>query len=368
MISPNSSITEDQLLNAACNGDEDAFRRLVEPYRAPLHAHCYRMLGSVHDAEDALQDALVRAWRGLCGFRGRGRLRNWLYRIATNACLDAVSRRPKRVLPIDYGPRVGAEGHQLAEPVAESLWVEPYPDEMLGLEDGYAGPAARYEQREAVELAFIAAVQHLPARQRAVLILREVLGFSAKEVAESLETTVASVNSALQRARKALDERLPQESQQATMLSLGDRRVREIVQRFIDAFEGGDVEGIVAMLAEDATFAMPPYEEWYLGREDIADSWLMPGGPPPRLRYVPTRANGQLALGAYGLDPKRNLFLPIALDVLTLRGGQIAAVTAFRTPAIFRRFGLPDELAAEPATSARGSDDSRRFAGVRSRL
>ena len=346
MISTNSSVTEEQLLSAACNGDEDAFRRLVEPYRAPLHAHCYRMLGSVHDAEDALQDALLRAWRGLCGFHGPGKVRNWLYRIATNACLDAVSRRPKRVLPIDYGQPVGDKGHELGEPVAESLWVEPYPDEIMGLEDGYAGPAARYEQREAVELAFIAALQHLPPRQRAVLILREVLGFSAKEVSESLETTIASVNSALQRARKALEERLPEESQQTTMRSLGDRRVSEILQRFVDAFEGGDVEAIVAMLAEDATFAMPPYEEWYLGREAIADSWLMPGEPPRDLRYIQTRANGQLAFGAYGFDPERNRFLPIALDVLTLRNGRIADITAFRSPAIFRRFGLPDELAA----------------------
>jgi RNA polymerase sigma-70 factor (ECF subfamily) len=346
MILTNSSITEEQLLSAACNGDEDAFRRLVEPYRAPLHAHCYRMLGSVHDAEDALQDALLRAWRARCGFHGRGKARNWLYRIATNACLDAVSSRPKRVLPIDYGPAVGAEGHELGEPVAESLWVEPYPDEIVGLEDGYAGPAARYEQREAVELAFIAALQHLPPRQRAVLILREVLGFSAKEVSESLETTVASVNSALQRARKALEERLPDESQQTTMRSLGDRGVREIVQRFVDAFERGDVEVIVAMLAEDATFAMPPYEEWYLGREAIADSWLMPGEAPTGLRYIQTRANAQLAFGAYGFDPERKRFLPIALDVLTLRHGRIADITAFRSPAIFRRFGLPDELAS----------------------
>jgi RNA polymerase sigma-70 factor, ECF subfamily len=341
-----ASITEEELLEAACRGDEDAFRRLVEPHRPALHAHCYRMLGSLHDAEDALQDALLRAWRGLCGFRGRGALRNWLYRIATNACLDAIARRPKRVLPIDYGPPVNAEGREPGEPVAESVWVEPYPDETLGLEDGYAAPEARYEQREALELAFVAALQHLPPRQRAVLILREVLGFSAKEVSKSLGTTVASVNSALQRARKAVDDRLPEKSQQATMRSLGDERVLEIVQRFIDAFERGDVDAIVALLAEDATFAMPPYEEWYLGREAIADSWLMPGGPPPRLRYLQTRANGQLALGAYGFDPEGNRFLPIALDVLTLRGARIADITAFRTPEIFRRFGLPDELAA----------------------
>jgi RNA polymerase sigma-70 factor (ECF subfamily) len=339
-------MTERELLEAACGGDEDAFRRLVEPHRRELHAHCYRMLGSLHDAEDALQDALLRAWRGLCGFDGRSALRSWLYRITTNACLDAIARRPKRVLPIDYGPPASAGADGPGERLAESVWVEPYPDEILGLETGYAAPEARYEQREAVELAFIAALQHLPGRQRAVLILREVLGFSAKEVSESLGTTVASVNSALQRARRAVDERLPEESQQATMRSLGDERVGRIVQSFVDAFERGDVDAIVELLAEDATFAMPPYAEWHRGRDAVADSWLMPGGPPPRLRYIPTRANGQLALGTYALDPQRNRFLAIALDVLTLRGTRIADVTAFRTPEVFPRFGLPSELAA----------------------
>ena len=346
MISAGTSMTEKQLLDAACDGDEEAFRRLVEPHRAELHAHCYRMLGSLHDAEDALQDALLRAWRGLCGFDGRSALRKWLYRIATNASLDALSRRPKRVLPIDYGPPVAGEGGEPGEPLAESVWVEPYPDETLGLEDGYAAPDARYEQREAVELAFVAALQHLPPRQRAVLVLREVLGFSAKEVAESLGTTVASVNSALQRARKSVDERLPEKSQQATLRSLGDERVRELVERFVDAFEQGDVDKIVDLLAEDATFAMPPYREWYRGREAVADSWLMPGGPPPRLRYVPAQANGQLALGTYALDADRGRYVPIALDVLTLRDERIADITAFRTPKVFARFGLPDALAA----------------------
>jgi RNA polymerase sigma-70 factor (ECF subfamily) len=343
MISANS--TERQLLEAACDGDEDAFRRLVEPHRGELHAHCYRMLGSLHDAEDALQDALLRAWRGLCGFDGRSALRRWLYRITTNACLDALARRPKRVLPIDYGPPAGRNADP-GEPLAESVWVEPYPDETLGLEDGYAAPDARYEKREAVELAFVAALQHLPPRQRAVLVLREVLGFSAKEVSESLGTTVASVNSALQRARKAIDQRLPEKSQQATIRALGDEGVRELVQNFVDAFERGDVDAIVGLLAEDATFEMPPYATWYRGRDDVADSWLMPGGPPPRLRYVPTQANGQLALGTYALDADRSHYVPIALDVITLRGAEIVDITAFRTPEVFSRFGLPDELAA----------------------
>jgi RNA polymerase sigma-70 factor (ECF subfamily) len=341
--STGSTAPEPRLLDAAVGGDDDAFRRLVEPHRAELHAHCYRMLGSVHDAEDAHQDALLRAWRGLAGFEDGGRLRPWLYKIATNVCLDAIARRRKRILPPDYGPPTDPHA-ELEEAHPQSMWVEPYPDERFGLEDGYAAPEARYEQREAVELAFIAALQHLPGRQRAVLILREVLGFSAREVAESLDTTVASVNSALQRARKTVDERLPEQSQQATLRSLGDERIRDLVERFINAFEAGDVNAILAMLAEDATFAMPPYASWCRGRDAIGDSWLMPDGPPPRLRYVPTRSNGQLALGTYLFDPEDASYLPIALDVLTLDGAQITDVTAFRAPAVFGNFGLPDEL------------------------
>ena len=245
------------LLAAAQRGDESAFNRLVEPRRRELHAHCYRMLGSVHDAEDALQETLLRAWRGLSGFEGRSSLRSWLYRIATNASLDAIERRPKRVLPVDYAP--AADPHEgPGEPVVESIWVEPYPDELLGLEDGFAAPDARYEQRESVELAFIAALQLLPPNQRAALILREVLGFSAREAAEALDTTVASVNSALQRARATVDERLPDQSQQATLRSLGDDRLREIVEGYVDAWQRRDVEAVVGMLTEDATFAMPP--------------------------------------------------------------------------------------------------------------
>src|SRR5581483_10350651 len=196
--------------------------------------------GSVYDAEDALQETLLRAWRGLAKFQARSSLRSWLYTIATNACLTQISRRPKRVLPIDYGP--ASDPHTPpGEPIVESVWVEPYPDETLGLEDGFAAPEARYEQREGVELAFIAALQHLPANQRAALILREVLGFSAKETAEMLQTSVASVNSALQRARAAAEERVPEQSQQQTLRSLGDSELRELVGRYIDAWERCDV-------------------------------------------------------------------------------------------------------------------------------
>src|SRR5918997_7204883 len=228
MAGSGSTITqlpdEHELLRAARGGDEAAYERLLEPYRSQLHAHCYRMLGSLHDAEDAMQEVLLRAWRGLGRFEGRSSLRSWLYTIATNTCLTQIERRPKRVLPVDYGPPTDPHDPP-GEPVVESVWVEPYPDEALGVEDGPAAPEARYEQREAVELAFIAALQHLPASQRAVLIFREVLGFSARETADALETSVASVNSALQRARAAVEERVPQQSQQETLRSLGDGEV-----------------------------------------------------------------------------------------------------------------------------------------------
>ena len=252
MMAPSSKQTEEELRLAACAGDEDAFRMLVEPQRAGLHAHCFRMLGSFHDAEDALHDALLRAWRGLCGFGGRATFRSWLYRITTNACLDVLARRPKRVLPIDYGRPEAGEEDAPGEPWTEAVWLEPYSDEVVGLEGGYAGPAVHYERREAVELAFAAALRHIPPRQRAVLVLREALGLSAKEVAAALGTTVASVNSALQRARKVVDERLPERGQEGTERLLGDERVRATVERFVDALERGAVPAIVELLAGDA--------------------------------------------------------------------------------------------------------------------
>ena len=325
-------------LEAARGGDEDAFRRLIEPHRAELHAHCYRMLGSLHDAEDALQETLLRAWKALPRFGGRRLLRPWLYRIATNVCLDTLAKRPRRLLPIEQGSPASPDADP-GDPLAESVWVEPYPDERLGLEDRYAAPEARYEQREAVELAFIVALQHLPAAQRAVLILRDVLGFSAREAAETLETTVPSVNSALQRARKAVDQRLPQRSQQATLRSLGDRRVREIVTSYIDAWERGDVDAIAAMLAEDATFAMPPYPTWWRGRETIAAF-----AAEPVHRYLPTRANGQPANAAYRWDSDKRTYVAEALEVLTLEGAQVKEMTALMIPELFPHFGLPETL------------------------
>jgi RNA polymerase sigma-70 factor, ECF subfamily len=318
--------------------DEDAFRRLVEPHQPALLAHCYRMLGSLHDAEDALQDTLLRAWRALPRLEDRGLLRAWLYRIATNVCLDALARRGPRTLPIEHGSSA-ASGEGPGEPLAESGWVGPYPDEQLGVEDGREAPAARYDRREAIELAFVAALQHLPATQRAVLVLRDVLGFSARETAETLDTTAAAVNSALQRARKTVEERLPERSQQATARALGDQRVRRLVERYIDAWESGDVQALASLLAEDATFAMPPYPRWWRGRHVIAAF-----AAEPKHRYLPARANGQPANAAYRWDPEKGIYAAEALEVLTLDGNLIKEMTAFMAPDLFARFGLPQAL------------------------
>ena len=327
---PTSTLPQGELLAAAREGDEHAFRRLIEPFNGELHAHCYRMLGSVHDAEDALQDAFLRAWKGLAKLADATALRAWLYRICTNTCLDAIARRPKRVIPIDYVPSSDPMDGPGA-PAAESVWIEPYPDETLGLEDGYASPEARYEQREAVELAFVAALQNLPGQQRAALILREVLGFSAKEVAESLETTVASVNSALQRARKAVDERVPEESQQQNARALGDEGIKRLMDEYMRAMDNDDVEAIVAMLADDAAWSMPPLASWYAAPDLPAFLRVGPLSGEWRWRRLAGHANGQPAVAAYIWSDAEGCFLPFALDVLTLEGDKIKEVTSFIT-------------------------------------
>ncbi len=338
-MSTGLAFDERALLDAARDGDETAFGRLVEPFEGQLHAHCYRMLGSVQDAEDALQEALLRAWRGLRRFEGRSSLRSWLYTIATNACLTLLQRGKKRVLPVDYGP--AADPHEgPGTPLVETVWVEPYPDERI--EDGRAAPEARYEQRESVELAFVAALQHLAPRQRAVLILREVLGFSAREVAETLDTTVASVNSALQRARQTLDERRPDRSQQATLRALGDDRLRDVVSRYVEAWETRDVDSMVAMLVEDATFAMPPHPNWFRGREAVVA--FITGAGRLELRSIVTSANGQPAIAWYMLLGGR--FVPASVEVLALDGDRVRDITAYAGPAMFGPFGLPAELPA----------------------
>ena len=324
-----------------------SFERLAAAHRRELEAHCYRMLGSAADAEDAVQETLLRAWRGLPGFAGRSSLRTWLYRIATNVCLRALERRPRRVLPVDFGP--AHDPHDaLAEAIDEPVWLEPVADAVAG--DGPASPEARYEQRESVELAFVAALQHLPHRQRAVLLLRDVLGFAPAEIAEVLATTPAAVSSALQRAHEAIDRRLPERSQQATLRALGDERVRGIVDRYMAAWEAADVDAIVAMLSDDATLAMPPRPGWYGGRDAVRAFLLAHpfADRAQRWRLVPARAGGQLAVGIYEADAAGGPARAHALTVLTLDAeGRVAAQTAFfLEPGSFRRYGLPAELPA----------------------
>ncbi len=359
---------ETGLVAAARGGDESAFERLLAPYRHALFAHCYRMLASTQDAEDALQDALLRVWRGLGGFedRGGGALRAWLYRIATNAALDLIERRRGRLLPRDYGPASGPSTPP-GGLVGEAVWLEPFADEAVAIEDAAPGPEETLEERESLELAFVAALQQLPARQRAVLVLREVLGFSAKEVGDMLEVSVPSVNSALQRARQAVDDRIPERSQTRTLRELGDERTRAIVEAYIEAMGRGDVPRVVSMLTEDVAWSMPPLASWYGGIpsvERFLRNGPMSGAWDWRHRAAPLRPNGQLAVGAY--TPVGGVHLPFSLDVLTLRGERIAAVDAFivrvvetedgysrwpdfavdpaRVESIFRRFGLPDRL------------------------
>ncbi|QYN34617.1 sigma-70 family RNA polymerase sigma factor [Pseudonocardia sp. DSM 110487] len=342
MTESDSDVAEAELQRARA-GDGEAFRRLVAPLHAELQAHCYRMLGSLHDAEDALQDALLRAWRGMDRFEGRSSVRSWLYKIATNACLDAIGRRGRRALPIDLGPSVDRAAVD-EQPLTDVAWLGPYPDSAVA--DGRAAPHARYEQRESVELAFVAAMQHLPGNQRAALLLFEVLGYSAKEVADTLDTTPASVNSALQRARKVVHELRPVQSQQQTLRALGDTRLRELVTEYATALERGDADTLVSMLTADATWSMPPLPSWYRGAGPITD-FLVELPLRHRWRHMPVRANGQQAVACYIWDEQAGAFVGRIIDVLTLRGDRIAAVTAFIDEGLFPHFGLPETLPAE---------------------
>jgi RNA polymerase sigma-70 factor (TIGR02960 family) len=336
---PGGALDEATLARAR-SGDEHAFRKLTEPYRRELQLHCYRILGSVQDAEDLVQETLLAAWRGLEAFEGRASVRSWLYRIATNRCLNALrarSRRPQEVQAMAQPP----EPTRRTEPI----WLEPYPDVLIGdVPDRAPGPAARYEARESVELAFIAALQGLPPSQRAALVLRDVLGYRTAEVAEMLDTGEASVKGALQRARAALRARLPTADRDRAPRP-NSARERQLVGRFADAFQSGDVDEVVALLTDDALLTMPPYPLEYQGHEAIA-AFLRYGkelrGAP--LRLVPTRANTQPALGCYLPDAQAGIARPYGLIVLTLEGDRIAAITRFGDTSLFGHFGLPRTL------------------------
>jgi RNA polymerase sigma-70 factor (TIGR02960 family) len=330
------------LLDRAQAGDEQAFGELVGPYRRELQVHCYRILGSALDAEDALQETLLAAWQGLAGFEGRSSVRVWLFHIATRRCLNALraaSRRPA----MDWPP----PGVELPEPtrLAEAMWLEPYPDVLLeGLPDAAPGPEARYEAAEAISVAFVTALQLLPPRQRAVLILRDVLGFRASEAAGILDCTEESVTSALKRARAALQYRRAR-SPDREPPAPGSARERELVRRFTQAYEAGDVKQVVALLTEDAWLTMPPVPLRYQGRELITRFLAATGFRPGRsARLVPTRANGQPAFGLYIRDPHAPIAHANGILVLTLAGSQISAMTGFLDNSALPIFGLPRTL------------------------
>jgi RNA polymerase sigma-70 factor (TIGR02960 family) len=334
-----SEALDEATLARACGGDEEAFRELTEPHRRELQLHCYRILGSLQDAEDAVQETLLAAWRSLEAFEARASVRTWLYRIATNRCLNALrakSRRPQEVQAMA----------QPLEPTrwTDPVWIEPYPDALLDIPEGSPGPAARYEVSESIELAFMVALQNLPPRQRAVLVLRDVLGFRTAEVAEILEAGEGSVKGALQRARAALKARLPAADRDRAPLP-DSARERQLVTRFADAVQSGDIDDVVALLTDDALLTMPPQPLEYQGHEAIAaflrHRAVLRGAP---LRVVPTRANTQPAFGCYLPDARAAIARPYGLIVLTLRGDAVAAITWFADTGVFRHFGLPRTL------------------------
>jgi RNA polymerase sigma-70 factor, ECF subfamily len=318
---------------------QDEFLALAQPYRRELLAHCYRMLGSVHDAEDALQETLVRAWRGYGRFEGRASLRTWLHRIATTTCLTALEGRSRRPMPAG----LDGSGSDPDAPLRENpeiTWLEPVPDEAVGLSAG-ADPAVLVSARATVRLAFVAALQHLPARQRAVLLLREVLQWRAAEVAELLGTSVAAVNSALQRARAQLAEAAPSEDDAVAPLT---PRQQELLDSYVAAFEVKDVSGIVALLAADVQWEMPPYASWYRGRTHVAQHLRSrcPGGPGD-FRLLPAPANGQPGLALY-LRGEDGAFHPFCLQVFTFTGEEVTHVATFLDTGLFEVFGLPPAL------------------------
>jgi RNA polymerase sigma-70 factor (TIGR02960 family) len=330
-----------KLLAAARRGEPAAFERLVFRHRHELYAHCYRMLGSVQDAEDALQESLLGAWRGLAAFEGRSSVRAWLYTITTNACLRLISRTPRRILSPDYGAPRGSSD-DLGAPVTGRIWLEPWPEGEPAGEPTEIDPADRYVERESVELAFVAALQHLPGTQRAVLILRDVLEFPSAEVARILDTTPTAVNSALQRARKAVRERMPEKTQRAELDAIGKDGQRELVDAFMTAWERADVAALVELLAVDARFTMPPLPAWFHGRDDIGSFFAERMFARP-WRLVELRANGQPAFAGYRGDPSDRYQL-IGVNVLSIRAGRVAWIASFLDPNVLRHFNLPTDM------------------------
>ncbi|NUT94063.1 MAG: sigma-70 family RNA polymerase sigma factor [Saccharothrix sp.] len=334
-------MTVSELIARARIGDGEAFRRLTEPHRRELHMHCYRLLGSFQDAEDALQDTLLAAWRGLDRFEGRASIRTWLYRIATNQCLNAIrsaGRRPAKEWEV---PEV-----EPPEPsrLGEVVWLEPYPDALLdGALAAPLGPEARYERKESISLAFVTALQVLPARQRAVLILREVLGYPAAEVADMLDSSVESVTSALKRARATLHRRTPPSGTDDPPPAPASPAEEALVAKFARAYESGDVDALVDLLTDDARVSMPPMPLEYLGRDAVAGFYAALMTVNRKYHLVPTRANGQPAFGTYLRSGSDGILRGTGLVVLTLAGDRISAVTRFDN-SVLPWFGLPRSL------------------------
>ncbi len=337
-------------LAAARRGDAHEFSDLTEPYRRELQVHCYRILGSLHEAEDLVQETFLRAWRRLDTYQGRASFRAWLYKIATNACLDALDRmRSRRLLPARTHP-VSDPGAPILPPTPEISWLEPFPDEWLV--DATANPEARYSAYESVSLAFLAALQALPPRQRAALILSDVLDWSSREVAELLGLTVSAANSALYRARATLAKHYHGREPESLPASMADERTRILLDRYVQAWETADVAGLVALLKEDATFAMPPSPSWYRGRDAIgvfvaatvfADEGMFPGQAAGRWRLRPTRANAHPAFAIYQRTG-RDEYQAFGIHVLAYQAGQLAQITSFIDPSLPPRFGLPPTL------------------------
>jgi len=333
---------EDNALNAAQRGDAEAFQRLMAPYLRELRTYCYQMAGSMHDADDLMQETLLRAWKGLPRFEQRSSIRTWLYKVASNVCIDALEKRERRVLPMDLGDAAGLND-PIGPPRMDVNWLEPCPAEFYSSEA--KSPGAVYERRQSVALAFLLAIQHLPAKQRAALMLHDVLGFQAAECGDLLDLSTPAVNSALQRARGTLSARpeelrpLPPTSEESALL-----------EQYVRAWESADVDALVALLRKDATLEMPPLPQWLQGAESIGSSiggMLFAAAAPGDFRLLPVEANGRPAFAAYQIDRSSGMMVAMGLHVLRFGNGRIASITAFLNPALLRAFGLPEMMSAE---------------------
>lgn len=350
MIQGQNSI-EAARLAAARKGDEGQFGELTEPYRRELQVHCYRILGSLHEAEDMVQETMLKAWKRLDSYEGRASFRSWLYKIATNSCLDFLDqKKSRRLLPFeDRSPSDPAV--PILPPTLEIPWLEPFPDEWLG-DKSATNPEARYSDTESISLAFLTALQALPPRQRAVLILRDVLDFSANETADVLELTVSSVNSALHRARTTLSQRYPHGGMEDSAMTFTDERTQWLLDHFVQAWERADVDGLVALLKADAALAMPPSPSWYQGNAAIgiftaatifADDGMFPGKALNRWKLLPTRANGSPAFAIYQRDEK-DAYQAFGLIALTVDGDKLSQIISFIDPTLPALFGFPSTI------------------------